>query len=348
MDAQFGNRADSIVLFACCTGQLAHLQSHTVSTHLKRWNDLEGSRSAHSLLTPWPLAGPRAKGWFDTLPTPIWPRLLGPWDIKESCCLPLRSKTHIDSIATPSNIAPLQVKCSWLEDFSHLHSTPAGDPALYSQATPWCQHGRPRWRRRHDQSEFPERPSEVHGSALLKLRGCQPVDPEWQSKVQVSELVLGRIRHMSRIRLVSSASSTSGNNQSPEAEPRQTSGRHREGGGCVGRYLRFLAEQSTKPLCVRHVPSGVADVADGIDTSTATNERSNAAEKVEIRVRQTPVFYARFLRHAHDFEGISSELTENETTRPAVDVSSGAGFSHDQYAASKHGCDRPLGRCRTV
>ena len=78
------------------------------------------------------------------------------------------------------------------------------------------------------------------------------------------------------------------------------------------KYLRFLVEQSQRPLSVRYVPSGVTDVADEIYTSHSASERPKTSEAVEFRVL-TPVFYSRFVHYAHDFEGIFSELTENAT-----------------------------------
>ncbi|KAM3435336.1 hypothetical protein MY4824_004917 [Beauveria thailandica] len=84
-------------------------------------------------------------------------------------------------------------------------------------------------------------------------------------------------------------------------------------------YLRHRVEQSPKALRVCYIPSGIStstteDVFASKAAATATT--TSPAYDVEIRVL-TPVFYARFVHYAHDFEALFNELAESRTV--AVD-----------------------------
>ncbi|OAA47359.1 DNA-binding WRKY domain-containing protein [Beauveria brongniartii RCEF 3172] len=84
-------------------------------------------------------------------------------------------------------------------------------------------------------------------------------------------------------------------------------------------YLRHRVEQSPKALRVCYIPSGIsASTTEDVFASkaAATATTTSPAYDVEIRVL-TPVFYARFVHYAHDFEGLFNELAESRTV--AVD-----------------------------
>ncbi|OAQ99324.1 hypothetical protein LLEC1_06152 [Akanthomyces lecanii] len=78
-------------------------------------------------------------------------------------------------------------------------------------------------------------------------------------------------------------------------------------------YLRYRVEQSPKALRVRYVASGIgaADPA-AADVFASKTASTASACNVEMRVL-TPVFYARFVHYAHDFEGLFNELAESCT-----------------------------------
>lgn len=77
-------------------------------------------------------------------------------------------------------------------------------------------------------------------------------------------------------------------------------------------YLRFLVEQSPNPLTVKYVPSGIRESGEETFISFKAPRQSEQAQSMEIRIL-TPVFYSRFVRFAHDFEAMFSELAENHT-----------------------------------
>lgn len=79
------------------------------------------------------------------------------------------------------------------------------------------------------------------------------------------------------------------------------------------RYLEFRVQQSPNPVSVTYTPSGITDISKDVYVSEAAAERTPGdVDQIEIKVL-TPIFYTRFVRYAHDFEGIFSELTENGT-----------------------------------
>ncbi|RCI09010.1 hypothetical protein L249_5091 [Ophiocordyceps polyrhachis-furcata BCC 54312] len=71
------------------------------------------------------------------------------------------------------------------------------------------------------------------------------------------------------------------------------------------RYLQFLVGESSC-LSVTYEPSGIADVAAQVYTSSA------GAERLEIRVL-TPVFYSRFVQYDDGLEAMLCEMTESGT-----------------------------------
>lgn len=77
-------------------------------------------------------------------------------------------------------------------------------------------------------------------------------------------------------------------------------------------YLRHRVEQSPKSVRVRYIPSGLGTATEDVFTSRAVKGAGEADHEFEMRVL-TPVFYARFVHYAHDFEGIFSELVESHT-----------------------------------
>ncbi|UKZ73034.1 hypothetical protein TrVFT333_000673 [Trichoderma virens FT-333] len=77
-------------------------------------------------------------------------------------------------------------------------------------------------------------------------------------------------------------------------------------------YLRFLVEQSSSPLSVTYVPSGLQESSEEAFTSPESSGHQEQIEHVKIKIL-TPVFYSRFVRYAHDFEAIFCELAENCT-----------------------------------
>ncbi|PMB72930.1 hypothetical protein BM221_000347 [Beauveria bassiana] len=84
-------------------------------------------------------------------------------------------------------------------------------------------------------------------------------------------------------------------------------------------YLRYRVEQSPESLRVCYIPSGIsASTTEYVFASkaAATATTTSPACDVDIRVL-TPVFYARFVHYAHDFEGLFNELAESCTV--AVD-----------------------------
>ncbi|KAJ6443275.1 hypothetical protein O9K51_04454 [Purpureocillium lavendulum] len=78
------------------------------------------------------------------------------------------------------------------------------------------------------------------------------------------------------------------------------------------RYLQFCVQQSPNAVSVTYIPSGVTDIDKEVYVSAAAEKGPGEAEQIEMRVL-TPIFYTRFVRYAHDFEAIFSELTENGT-----------------------------------
>ncbi|KAK5652464.1 hypothetical protein OQA88_10508 [Cercophora sp. LCS_1] len=77
------------------------------------------------------------------------------------------------------------------------------------------------------------------------------------------------------------------------------------------KYLQHLVVQSTTPLAVKYIPSGVPDGTSELMLSSAAKDGA-PAEEVEFKVL-TPVFYSRFVHYAHDLEAFSCELQENCT-----------------------------------
>ncbi|KAH9900291.1 hypothetical protein F4778DRAFT_771489 [Xylariomycetidae sp. FL2044] len=78
------------------------------------------------------------------------------------------------------------------------------------------------------------------------------------------------------------------------------------------KYLKYLVGQSSAPLAMRYVPSGVATVADELMLSPLAQKDPENMEHLEFKVL-TPAFYPRFVHYAHDLEAIFSELHENCT-----------------------------------
>lgn len=80
--------------------------------------------------------------------------------------------------------------------------------------------------------------------------------------------------------------------------------------GVFRAYLRHLAEQSSKALVVTYVPSGTDGAPEVMRSPKANGDE--APGELEFRVL-TPVFYARFVHYAHDFEAVFAEFRENAT-----------------------------------
>ncbi|CAJ2503237.1 Uu.00g106310.m01.CDS01 [Anthostomella pinea] len=78
------------------------------------------------------------------------------------------------------------------------------------------------------------------------------------------------------------------------------------------RYLRHLVEQSSAPLALRYIPSGVADARPEDMLSAAAEKGLDFAEHLEFKVL-TPAFYSRFVCYAHDLEALFCEMNENCT-----------------------------------
>lgn len=74
-------------------------------------------------------------------------------------------------------------------------------------------------------------------------------------------------------------------------------------------YLRYLVEQSTSPLSVTYVPSGLLESSEETFTSPGAAVHPEQTDYLKIKIL-TPVFYPRFVHYAHDFEAISCELAE--------------------------------------
>lgn len=77
------------------------------------------------------------------------------------------------------------------------------------------------------------------------------------------------------------------------------------------RYLRYLVEQSSSPLAVNYIPSGMPDTGE-LFLSPSTKDEGTTTETLEFKIL-TPVFYSRFVHYAHDLEGFFSELNESST-----------------------------------
>ncbi|KAK4075388.1 uncharacterized protein Triagg1_4509 [Trichoderma aggressivum f. europaeum] len=77
-------------------------------------------------------------------------------------------------------------------------------------------------------------------------------------------------------------------------------------------YLRFLVEQSTNPLNVTYVPSGLQESSEETFISPGAAVHPEQTECLKIKIL-TPVFYSRFVHYAHDFEAIFCELAESCT-----------------------------------
>ncbi|KAK3945850.1 hypothetical protein QBC46DRAFT_61854 [Diplogelasinospora grovesii] len=85
------------------------------------------------------------------------------------------------------------------------------------------------------------------------------------------------------------------------------------------RYLRYLVEQSTAPIAVKYIPSGISQEGAQevmLSPSAAKAKDSggfeSAVEELEFKVL-TPVFYSRFVHYAHDLEALFCELNESCT-----------------------------------
>ena len=77
------------------------------------------------------------------------------------------------------------------------------------------------------------------------------------------------------------------------------------------RYLRYLVEQSSSPLAVNYIPSGIPDIGE-LFLSPSAKEDIQTADTLDFKVL-TPVFYSRFVHYAHDLEGFFCELNESST-----------------------------------
>lgn len=77
-------------------------------------------------------------------------------------------------------------------------------------------------------------------------------------------------------------------------------------------YLRFLVEQSTSPLNVTYIPSGLLESSEETFISPGAAVHPEQTECLKIKIL-TPVFYSRFVHYAHDFEAIFCELAESCT-----------------------------------
>ncbi|KAI5927417.1 hypothetical protein F4810DRAFT_365931 [Camillea tinctor] len=78
------------------------------------------------------------------------------------------------------------------------------------------------------------------------------------------------------------------------------------------RYLKYLVHQSPAPLVVRYMPSGISNASTEEFVSPTAETDRNSAELLELKVL-TPVFYARFMYYAHDFEAMFTEFNDNCT-----------------------------------
>ncbi|KAK3360268.1 hypothetical protein B0T25DRAFT_565187 [Lasiosphaeria hispida] len=78
------------------------------------------------------------------------------------------------------------------------------------------------------------------------------------------------------------------------------------------RYLRHLVEQSTVPLTVKYIPSGVPGIATELMISRLAQDGKGKADEIVFKVL-TPAFYSRFVHYAHDFEAVFCELQESCT-----------------------------------
>jgi hypothetical protein len=77
-------------------------------------------------------------------------------------------------------------------------------------------------------------------------------------------------------------------------------------------YLRHLVENSTFPVAVKYIPSGLASSEVETFTSAAAGRETADPQQTELRIL-TPVFYSRFAGYAHDFEAIFCEMAESCT-----------------------------------
>ncbi|KAM7195437.1 Protein of unknown function (DUF1365) domain containing protein [Naviculisporaceae sp. PSN 640] len=77
------------------------------------------------------------------------------------------------------------------------------------------------------------------------------------------------------------------------------------------RYLRYLVAQSTYPLAVKYIPSGIPDASE-LFLSPSAEFKGHNEETLVFKVL-TPAFYSRFVHYAHDMEAFTSELQESST-----------------------------------
>jgi hypothetical protein len=77
-------------------------------------------------------------------------------------------------------------------------------------------------------------------------------------------------------------------------------------------YLKYLAEQCTKPISVRYVSSGILLKPEETFVSPSWNDMADDKRTIELKVL-TPIFYSRFVHYAHDFEAMFTELSESAT-----------------------------------
>ncbi|KAL0942476.1 uncharacterized protein CTRU02_200362 [Colletotrichum truncatum] len=79
-------------------------------------------------------------------------------------------------------------------------------------------------------------------------------------------------------------------------------------------YLRHLVEQSSAPIAVKYIPSGIeADLAPAeVMLSPVAQRRPKQAEELEFKIL-TPAFYTRFVHYAHDLEAVCCEFQDNCT-----------------------------------
>ncbi|EFY89689.1 hypothetical protein MAC_04342 [Metarhizium acridum CQMa 102] len=77
-------------------------------------------------------------------------------------------------------------------------------------------------------------------------------------------------------------------------------------------YLKFLVERCQKPISVRYVSSGILSNSEETFTSPSWHASVEDRRSLELKVL-TPIFYARFVRYAHDFEAIFTEFMDSAT-----------------------------------
>ena len=82
--------------------------------------------------------------------------------------------------------------------------------------------------------------------------------------------------------------------------------------GAFRKYLRSLVERSPTPIVVHYIPSGDPEVSEEVIRSPSATDLNESTDGIKIKIL-TPVFYSRFVHHAHDSEAIFCELAESCT-----------------------------------